>query len=120
MDYNEEKVVIFLKERQTMKESTYQNSLTKKIMALIPDCLVLKNDPRHIQGVPDIIVLYKDKWAALEVKVSDKSRIQPNQQHYVDALGAMSFASFINPDTEEEVLGELQQSFGITRKTCVS
>ncbi len=103
-----------------MKESDYQIALIKRIKAMIPDCLVLKNDPRHIQGFPDLIILYKNMWAILEVKVSKKAHLQPNQSHYIKILGAMSFASFIDPGTEEDVLSELQQSFGIARKTRVS
>lgn len=102
-----------------MKESGYQPKLIKKIMALIPGSFVLKCDPRHIQGVPDIIVLYKNMWAALEIKIDGKASVQPNQKYYVDKLGAMSFASFISPDNEENVLNELQRAFGIGRKTRV-
>ena len=91
-----------------------------KIEKLIPGSLVLKNDPRYLQGLPDILVLYKNKWAMLEVKMSNNSRIQPNQSYYVDALSEMSFASFINPETEEEVLSELQHAFGIKREARVS
>jgi hypothetical protein len=127
MYYNEERVDIsyfslinFLRERPTMKETAYQTELMKKIKALIPDSLVIRNDPRYIQGFPDLIVLYKNMWAALEVKVSSKASFQPNQQYFIKRLGAMSFASVINPDNEGEVLSELQRSFRITRKTRVS
>lgn len=103
-----------------MKETGYQAKLIKKIVDLIPGCFVIKNDPRYIQGLPDIIVLYKTMWAALEIKLSNKANVQPNQQYYIDTLGAMSFASFINPSNEEEVLSDLQRAFGFTRKTRVS
>ena len=103
-----------------MKESGYQSKLIKKILDLIPGSFVLKNDPRYIQGLPDVIVLYKNMWAALEIKIDGKANIQPNQQHYIDKLGAMSFASFINPDNEENVLNELQRAFGIGRKARLS
>lgn len=103
-----------------MKESAYQSKLVKKIVDLIPDCVILRNDPRHIQGIPDLIVLYKNMWGALEVKLSHNAAVQPNQLYYVDKLGHMSFASFINPENEGEVLGALQTAFGIGRKTRVS
>jgi hypothetical protein len=127
MYYNEEKVDLFgsifdyfFRERPIMKESIYQTELMKKIKAMIPGCLVLKNDPRYLQGFPDLIVLFQNMWAVLEVKNSPKAHIQTNQQHYINTLGAMSFASFINPNNEEEVLSELQHSFGIARKARVS
>lgn len=103
-----------------MTESAYQSKLVKKIVDLIPDCVILRNDPRFIQGIPDLIVLHNNMWGALEVKVSSKAKVQPNQQHYVEKLGKMSFASFINPENEGEVLSALQTAFGIGRKTRLS
>lgn len=102
-----------------MRETKYQTNLIKKIMDVIPGSFVLINDPRHIQGIPDVLVLYKKKWAALEVKIDDKAEVQPNQKYYVDKLGEMSFASFIHPGNEEDVLRALQHSFGLTRKARV-
>lgn len=101
-------------------ETRYQSSLVKKLNKMLPGCIILKNDPRHIQGVPDIIILFKNMWAALEVKKTSNAAVQPNQEYYVDKLGAMSFASFISPETEEDVLSALQRAFGIGGKTCVS
>lgn len=103
-----------------MRESKYQTSLIKTIEERIPGSVVLKNDPRQIQGIPDLIILYKNMWGMLELKQSDSSEIGPNQQYYIDTLGAMSFASFIFPENEEDVLSALQQAFGLTRETCIS
>jgi hypothetical protein len=96
-----------------LTEATYQRNLIKRIKELLPGAVVMKNDPGYIQGIPDLIVLWQNKWAALEVKVSGSSNIQPNQQYYVDQLGAMSYAAFIHPDNESEVLYELQRAFGV-------
>jgi hypothetical protein len=95
-----------------MRESTYQAGLIKRIETLIPGCVVLKNDPREIQGIPDLLVLYKDKWGMLEIKVSSKSKRQPNQMYYIETLGEMSFAAFIHPENEEEVLHGLTRALG--------
>jgi hypothetical protein len=48
-----------------MTENQYQAKLIKKIKARFPGCVVLKNDPIYQQGVPDLIVLWKDFWASL-------------------------------------------------------
>lgn len=72
----------------------------------------MKNDPNYIQGIPDLIVLWENRWAALEVKRSTKASHRPNQEYYVDKMDNMSFARFIYPQNKEEVLDEVQQSFG--------
>jgi hypothetical protein len=103
-----------------MKESVYQAKVIKELRLRFPDCFILKNDSSYIQGVPDLIILYGDQWAMLEVKVSGSARSQPNQQHYVSMLNEMSFAAFIYPENEEEVFDALQHTFGLRRATRLS
>lgn len=98
-----------------MSESAFQRELIKQLKVLFPGCVVLKNDPNYIQGIPDLLVLFKDKWAALEVKVSKRASRRPNQEHYITLLDGMSFASFIYPENKEDVLNDLQLAFGTTR-----
>lgn len=93
-----------------MREGEYQNSLKKKIQKLLPGAFVLKNDPNWLQGVPDLTILYKDKWATLEVKRSGKEEHQPNQDYYVEEMNSISFSSFIFPENEKETLDELQRA----------
>lgn len=78
---------------------------------MFPGCIVMKNDPNYIQGIPDLIVLWNDRWAALEVKRSSKASHRPNQEYYVEMMDNMSFSRFIFPQNKEEVLDELQRSF---------
>lgn len=87
---------------------------------LFPGSIVLKNDPNYIQGFPDLLILFNNAWAALEVKKSLRARTQPNQEYYVELLGNMSFAAFICPENKEEILRELQQAFGVSRPTRLS
>lgn len=96
-----------------MTESQYQRYLIRKLNEMFPDCMVILTDPNYIQGLPDILILYGKKWAMLEVKTSLKAPVQPNQIYYVDMLDVMSFASFISPEVERDVLNELQQAFGV-------
>ena len=101
----------------SMLENSFQSSLISEIKERFPSCLVLKNDANYIQGFPDLLVLYKDRWAALECKKSKKEKKQPNQEYYIDVLGKMSFGSFVCPENKEEVLNELQQAFRTRRAT---
>ncbi len=103
-----------------MIEATYQRKLIRKIKDVLPGCEVLKNDPHQIQGLPDLLILFEDKWAMLEVKVSPDSAKEPNQHYYVNKFHDMSYASFINPENEEQVLSELQYSLRTPREARIS
>jgi len=98
-----------------MLETNFQKHLIVKIKLLFEGCMIFKNDPNYIQGVPDLIILYKNKWAMLEVKRSNKAPKQPNQEYYVNLLNSMSYAAFIHPDNESEVINDLQRAFEIRR-----
>lgn len=94
-----------------MLEKGFQKNLIKDIKNRFPGCVIMKNDSSYIQGIPDLTILYKNRWAALEGKKDKNAIRQPNQDYYVDKLNAMSFARFIYPENKEEVLNELQQAF---------
>lgn len=100
-------------------ESDYQAELKKRIKARFPGATILKNDPIDIQGIPDLTILYKKHWAMLEVKREDRARKRPNQEKRVEYYNKISFASFISPDNEEEVLDAMARSFGYRGKTRV-
>lgn len=103
-----------------MLESRYQSGLIKRIKIRFPDCIVLKNDSSYMQGIPDLILLWEDRWATLEVKADEDADEQPNQQWYVERMNEMSFSAFIHPGNEEEVLDAIQYTFTARRKTRVS
>lgn len=96
-----------------MLESKFQSKLIRRIKDEFPGCIVLKNDPTYLQGIPDLTIFYENTWAALEVKKSAKASRQPNQDYYVDKMNQMSYAAFIFPENEDEVMAELQNHFNI-------
>lgn len=103
-----------------MKENKFQAHLIDELKERFPGCIVLKNDSSYIQGIPDLSVFYKNKWAMLECKKSDNEEHQPNQDYYIERANEMSFARFIYPENRQEVLDELQQAFQPRRKTRIS
>lgn len=97
--------------KKPLLESNYQAGLITRIrQRLNDDCIILKNDPNYLQGIPDLLVIFKDKWAMLEVKTGPKASHQPNQDYYVQLANEWSFASFVYPENEEEVLNELERA----------
>ena len=93
------------------KENQFQAQLIKDIKKLFDGCIVTKLDANHLQGIPDLLILYKNKWACLECKKSRGAKHQPNQDYYVDLMNQMSFSRFIFPENKKEVLHELEHAF---------
>ena len=48
-----------------MKESEFQQNLILKIRTMFDGCIILKNDASYLQGIPDILILFRRRWAAL-------------------------------------------------------
>lgn len=89
-----------------MKESEFQKDIKDSIKAKFPDAIIKKQEGIP-QGFPDLIILRGKRWAALEIKRSKEAHHQPNQDNYISKLNEMSYASFISPETKEEVLNEV-------------
>lgn len=104
--------------QHSVLERDFQSGLIKEIETLFPGCIVTKITTR--QGLPDLLILYRDKWAMLECKRSRNASRQPNQGYYVEKLNDMSFSRFIYPENKAEVLNELQQAFEPERTARLS
>lgn len=91
-------------------EGKFKRDLKKELKERLPGCIVTQLDPNDIQGIPDLLVLYEDKWATLECKESKTAHHRPNQDYYVETMNDMSFSRFIFPENKEAVLDELQQT----------
>jgi len=94
-----------------MRESQFQSKTIEEIKTRFPGAIVTKMDANYIQGIPDVLILYKNKWATLEFKKSGSASHRPNQDYYVGLMNDMSFSAFIYPENKEKVLDELQQAF---------
>ena len=92
-----------------MLERDFQRNLIEELKTLYPEALIFKNESK--QGLPDLTILYQDKWALLECKESKTAKHQPNQDYYVERANSMSFSRFIYPENKQEVLNDLQQAF---------
>lgn len=100
----------------------FQSQLIKELERRFPGCVILKNDPNYRQGIPDLLLLYGDRWAILEVKGKKPTArdFEPNQEWYIEHLNEMSFSACIYPENEEDVLNDLQQQFQTRRRSRVS
>lgn len=99
----------------------FKARLIKELEHRFPGCVVFNLDPNTVhQGVPDLLLLYKTKWAMLETKGAGNSRRRPNQEFYVNFYNELSYANFIYPENEEEVLDDLQRAFEPRRRARIS
>lgn len=96
-----------------MLESEFQAGLINKLKALFNGCIILKNDANYRQGFPDLLILFNTGWAVLECKASEDAPYQPNQEWYLDKCRGMSFSATIYPENEHEVIGALEEFFGV-------
>ena len=94
-----------------MLERNFQAKVIRELKDIYPDAIIYKTDGSYLQGFPDILILYKNKWASLEVKKSENEPRQPNQEYYVDKMNAMSFSRFICPENKERIFDDLQLAF---------
>lgn len=96
-------------------ETDFQRDVKKDILKRIPGSRVFKLDPGRTVGVPqgwpDLLILYKGRWAALEIKKTSKAHRQPNQGLYIDRISEHTYASFISPENKEEVIDAMARSF---------
>ena len=95
--------------RSMRLESGFQDKVIKELKELYPEAIITKLE--RPQGIPDILMLYKDKWASLECKREKDAKRQPNQEYYVNRMNEMSFSRFIYPENKEEVFDALQRAF---------
>ena len=70
--------------RNANLESGFQDKLRRELKLLFPGCMIFKMD--QIQGIPDVLILFKDKWASLECKKSGSASHRPNQEYYVNLM----------------------------------
>jgi hypothetical protein len=102
-----------------VKENKVQSDVIKRLYEEFPTALILKNDPKYMQGIPDLLLLVEDFWAALEIKRSPDEATQPNQEYYVNRMANMSFAAFVDPYNLESVINAIQQALANRRQARI-
>lgn len=86
----------------------YWNPLLEKTF---PGIIILDIDPTTRWSMLDQVLLYDDKWAALETKREENASRRANQAYYVDILNKMSYSNFVSPENHKEVLRDLERLF---------
>ena len=50
-----------------MLESEFQNKLIQELKKMFKGCIVTKLDSSHIQGIPDLLILYNNKLSLIHI-----------------------------------------------------
>jgi hypothetical protein len=106
-------IFVFMEEHMGKLENKFQSELIEELYSEFPDCIILKNDPSYLQGIPDLEIIFRDKYAFLECKKEEDARKRPNQGYYVDLFNDWSFSRFIFPENKDFVLSELREWFNV-------
>ena len=94
-------------------EGSFKTKLKAELKLLFPGCVIIKNDAGSVQGIPDMTIFYKGKYAWIETKKSATASKRPNQSHYVNWSNSYgAYATFCQPENKKQVLQELVEYFG--------
>lgn len=102
------------------RENVFQAGLKQELRQLFPGCVILKNDPEFERGIPDLLILWRHRWAALECKRDKFADRSAAQTYFVEKMNRMSFAAFIYPENKDTILNDLQLAFGAKRPARIS
>lgn len=91
------------------KENKFKSDLIKTLKRMFHGCIILNNDPIGVQGIPDILILHRDRWAMLECKRTSQASVRPNQGYFINKANEMSFGAFIYPENKDDVLSQLER-----------
>lgn len=92
-------------------EAQFQSRFIKRLQREFPGSIVLKNDAGYQQGILDWTILFGPFWASLDIKARRSASRRPNQDYFVNKMNDMSYAAFVFPENEEEVIAALHTAF---------
>lgn len=91
------------------RESKVQSDFVKWLRER--GCVVCKQDPTtgRQKGFPDLLVLYKTRWMAFEMKRHSKATFRPGQEEWLYRLSEWSIAKMVCPENMEEIKAEINR-----------
>ena len=88
-------------------ETVFSREFRQAISKVYPETIWIRTSPNQIQGIPDWIMLYQNRYFVFEFKKYEGAPSRPNQPYYVALLNDWSYARFVYPENREEVLDEV-------------
>ncbi len=95
-----------------MLESKFKKRTERRIRKRLQRVKIyIVKSSTEVRSAPDLFILGSGMWAALEFKKHKDADRQPNQEHIIDYLDNMSYATFVYPENVEGVLDDLEELF---------
>lgn len=95
-----------------MLESKFKRDFQLKAMRRFDGLIFVNVTPQNnFWGIPDSYFFFGPNWGALESKRSSTASRRVHQEYYVNLLNSMSYARFLHPGNEKEILDEMEYLF---------
>lgn len=94
-----------------VSESAFKKKVKNKIQNKFNNIEIFELDSSRKRSIPDMLIVGRDCWAALEFKRSNKAHLQPNQAERISNLSKIGYAAFIFPENEEDIFHDLEKLF---------
>lgn len=94
-----------------MLESKFKKQFVSKLRDILPFVEFFEPDPERTRSAPDMLVVGRRTWAALEFKRSKDATHRANQDRNIERLNKLGYATFVYPENEMEVLNDLEELF---------
>ena len=102
-----------------MSEATFRTKFINKFCERTGkkknvDIFVEFADAGKVNGIPDLIIFYKKKYARIETKREQDAAKRLHQEYYINMFKKQGiYAEFLMPENEEEIINGLRRYFKI-------
>lgn len=98
---------------QKKLEREFEKDFMEDLDEVLPNGHWIKGNSQMQQGIPDRMFLHGEHWAMLEFKRETDSAKQENQDWFIEKFNNMSYAKIVTPENAQEVIDEIQATFGV-------
>lgn len=92
-------------------ESTFEKEFCKALRQTLGERYTYTFKLTAAKGIPDRLILYKDKYALLEFKQYKNAKKQPGQETWVGHFDNLAYAAIVYPENAEKVMQDILNYF---------
>lgn len=92
-------------------ESVFEKEFCKALRQSLGDEQTYTFKLTAAKGIPDRLILHKDKYALLEFKQHKDAKKQPGQETWINHFGNLAYAAIVYPENAEKVMQDILNYF---------